>query len=98
MKKRIPARCQICQLLPNCSFLQPQKCDHFRPIQLPLWRIILFDISEGFGMGFLGAIGMLLFFEFIMKQSPSPVVYALLGFLPLIGAGVKGFLAWKKHR
>jgi len=71
MKKRIPDKCKICAILPNCSFLQPAKCDHFRPgtITVPPWKVALMAFSSAMSISVVIIVAHSLFLKNILTPA-----------------------------
>lgn len=88
MKKRIPDKCKICALLPNCSFLQPKQCEHFRPgtITIPPWKVALMAFSSAMGI----CVGIIVVHSFFLGNVLTPAFNYVCLILPFAWAAYKG--------
>lgn len=87
MKKRVPAKCKICALLPNCTFLQPDKCEHFRPgtITITPWKAALMAFSSAMGI----CVGIIVVHSFFLKNILTPAFNYVCLLLPVAWQCIK---------
>ena len=87
MKKRVPGKCKICAILPNCSFLQPNKCEHFRPgtITITPWKAALMAFSSAMGV----SVGIVAAHALLLKNILTPAFNYVCLIIPFVWAAYK---------
>lgn len=96
MKKRVPDKCKICAILPNCSFLQPATCEHFRPgvITITPWKAALMAFSSAMGI----SVGIIVVHSLFLKNMFTPIFNYLCLIIPFAWAAYKGAMAARQQK